>query len=239
MCGRFAQYEGMADYLRELAAEQDVISGYDNVPIARYNIPPSSRVQILHGAEDGIHIDSVHWGWAPFWAKGKRPDPINARVETVTSGKFFKQLWPNGRALVPANGWFEWLADPADPKRKQPCYITSTDGGPLFFAALAEVHHGVAPDERDGFVIITAAADQGLIDIHDRKPLVLTPQLAREWLDPATSAQRAATIIEKGCRPAQDFRWFPVGKAVGNARNEGAELIEPTNDRGRQGDLGF
>lgn len=92
----------MADYLRELAAEQDVISGYDNVPIARYNIPPSTRVQILHGTEGGIHIDSVHWGWAPFWAKGKRPDPINARVETVTTGKLFKQPWPNGGANAPA-----------------------------------------------------------------------------------------------------------------------------------------
>lgn len=100
------------------------------------------------------------------------------------TGKFFKGLWPGGRALAPANGWFEWIPDPVDPKRKQPYYITSADGGPLYFAALAEVHHSFKPDERDGFVIITAAADQGLIDIHDRKPLVLTPELAREWLAP-------------------------------------------------------
>jgi putative SOS response-associated peptidase YedK len=39
--------------------------------------------------------------------------PVNARVETVMTGKYFKQLWPNGRALAPANGWFEWVKDPA------------------------------------------------------------------------------------------------------------------------------
>ncbi|QKL01610.1 hypothetical protein GEV39_09440 [Pseudomonas sp. NY5710] len=239
MCGRYSIYESMDHYLRQLALDLVVINGYDPEPINRYNVAPSTRVELVRQRGDGLYVDRVKWGWSPAWAKGKRPDPINARAETVVSGKFFKALWPNGRALAPANGWFEWLADPADPKRKQPCYITSADGGPLFFAALADVHHGVAPDERDGFVIITAAADQGLIDIHDRKPLVLTPQRAREWLDPATSAERAATIIEKGCRPAQDFRWFPVGKAVGNVRNEGAELIEPANDRDRQGDLGF
>lgn len=29
---------------------------------------------------------------------------------------------------------------------------------------------------------MTAAADQGLIDIHDRRPLVLVPEAAREWM---------------------------------------------------------
>lgn len=64
--------------------------------------------------------------------------------------------------MAPANGWFEWIPDPTDPKRKQPHYITSADEKPLFLAALAEVHHGVEQGERDGFVIITAAADQGI-----------------------------------------------------------------------------
>ena len=116
--------------------------------------------------------------------EGKRPDPINARAETVMTGKFFKSLWPVGRALAPANGWFEWIPDPADPKRKQPYYITAANNEPLFFAALAEVHGGFEPDDRDGFVIITAAADEGMVDIHDRKPLVLNPDLAREWMAP-------------------------------------------------------
>jgi len=70
MCGRFAQSQGLADYLRELNAEQDVISGYDNLPIGRYNVAPGSRVLILHRAEDGLRVDPCHWGWAPFWATG-------------------------------------------------------------------------------------------------------------------------------------------------------------------------
>lgn len=141
--------------------------------------------------------------------------------------------------MAPAKGWFEWIPDPAEPKRKQPYYITSADGGPLYFAALAEVHQSIEPDERDGFVIITAAADEGLIDIHDRKPLVLPPELAREWIAPSTSPERASAIVEQGCRPAADFRWFPVDKAVGNVRNEGASLVAPINSEDRQGQLEF
>jgi len=226
MCGRYSIYEAMDHYLKQLSLDLEVINGYDHERINRYNVAPSTRVELIRPVDRGVSVDRVKWGWAPFWAKGKRPDPINARAETVMEGKFFKSLWPGGRALAPANGWFEWIKDPADPKRKQPFYITAANDEPLYFAALAEVHAGLEPDERDGFVIITAAADQGLIDIHDRKPLVLTPELAREWIDEGTTIERAAEIVQKGCRPAADFKWYPVSKQVGNVRNQGEELIE-------------
>lgn len=95
----------------------------------------------------------------------------------------------------------------------------------MFFAGLAEVHEGLEPDECNGFVIITAASDQGMVDIHDRKPLVLAPEHAREWVDPATSRERAAEIAVEHCRPVADFHWYKVGKNVGNVRHEGSELI--------------
>ena len=234
MCGRYSIYDSMDRYLQQLALDLVVINGYDHERINRYNVAPSTRVELIRPAPGGVSIDRVKWGWSPFWAKGKRPDPINARAETVVKGKFFKSLWPGGRALAPANGWFEWIPDNADPKRKQPYYIQAADGGPLYFAALAETHPGIEPDDRDGFIIITAAADQGLIDIHDRKPLVLTADEAREWLEPSTSAARAAQIVERGCRPAKDFRWFPVSKEVGNVRNQGPHLITALNEPGCQ-----
>lgn len=227
MCGRYSIYEPMDHYLKTLAPEQLVINGYDLWPIERYNVAPTTRVEIIRPVADGLSVDKVRWGWSPYWAKGKRPDPINARVETVMTGKFFKDLWPNGRALAPANGWFEWVKDPNDAKRKQPYFIHLKDQGPMYFAALGQVRPGLEPDERDGFVIITAASDAGMLDIHDRRPLVLTPELAREWVDPQTPASRLEQIAQKGCRPVSDFHWHAVGKEVGNVRNEGAKLIEP------------
>jgi putative SOS response-associated peptidase YedK len=225
MCGRFAQYQGQADYLRELNAEQDVISGYDNVPIGRYNVAPGSRVLVLHNAANGLRIDPCHWGWAPFWAKGPRPAPINARVETVTTGKFFKALWPQGRALVMADGWYEWVSDPHDPRRKQPYFIRLKSQAPMFMAALAQVRSGLEPNEGDGFVIITAASDAGMVDIHDRRPLVLGPADARAWIDLEVPADQAERLARERCLPVEAFEWFAVGEAVGNVRNEGAQLI--------------
>lgn len=227
MCGRYSIYEPMAHYLKELGSKQIVINGYDEWPLERYNVAPSTRVEIIRGVEEGLRVDKVRWGWSPFWAKGKRPDPINARVETVTTGKFFKQLWPNGRVLVPANGWFEWVKDPLDPKKKQPYFIRLKTQAPMFYGGLGQVTPGLEPRDEDGFVIITAASDQGMVDIHDRRPLVLTPEYANEWLEPDLSPERAAEIAMECCRPVDDFEWYAVGKEVGNVKNQGAQLLRP------------
>ena len=95
----------------------------------------------------------------------------------------------------------------------------------MFFGALAQVHPGLDPREGDGFVIITASSDQGMVDIHDRKPLVLTPENAREWIEPDLTPGRAEEIAKECCQPVDDFDWFRVGISVGNIRNQGADLI--------------
>ena len=33
------------------------------------------------------------------------------------------------------------------------------------------------------------------MDIHDRRPVALSPELAREWLDPATQKERAEQMV--------------------------------------------
>ena len=97
----------------------------------------------------------------------------------------------------------------------------------MFFAGLAKVHQAIEPNEQDGLVLTAAASDQGVVDIHDPKPLVLSPELAREWVDSETSPERAKEIAVEGCRPRSDFHWYKVCKDVRNVRNQGASLIRP------------
>lgn len=124
-----------------------------------------------------------------------------------------------------ADGWYEWVKDPDDPKKKQPYFIRLKSQAPMFFAALAQVHPGLEPHDGDGFVIITAASDQGMVDIHDRRPLVFAPEYAREWVERDLDAGRAEELALGGCQATEEFEWFRVGKEVGNVRNDGAGLV--------------
>lgn len=71
-------------------------------------------------------------------------------------------------------------------RQKQPYFIYRADGQPVFLAAIGSTPFERG-DEAEGFLIVTAAADQGLVDIHDRRPLVLSPEscaemdAARDW----------------------------------------------------------
>ena len=96
----------------------------------------------------------------------------------------------------------------------------------MFFAGLAQVPSGPSPDESPGFLIITADAEGGMIDVHDRRPVVLSPELAREWLSPGITKDRAKEIARDCGQTAEDFEWYPVSKDVGNVRNKGEYLIK-------------
>lgn len=127
-------------------------------------------------------------------------DPIDMLFTEMAAGEhylchpFFKKLPPHtsifkhGRAICFADGWFEWKKEG---NTKQPYFIQRKDGQPIFMAAI-----GRTPFERgdhaEGFLIVTAAADRGLVDIHDRRPLVLAPEAAREWMRQDVTGAEAA-----------------------------------------------
>lgn len=79
-------------------------------------------------------------------------------------------------------------------------------------------------------MIVTAAADKGLVDIHDRRPLVFTPKAALEWLNPETTGAQASELAHDAAMSAEIFTWHPVTRAVGNVKNQGSELIRNTDD---------
>lgn len=232
MCGRFAQYREAYEYVEKIGIQLPLFGGMSPEPITRYNVAPQSRVQLMHQDEDGLRMELVRWGYAPFWAQGKRPPAINARVETAATSRFFRDIWKTGRAIVPADGWYEWKKHPDDSKIKQPYLIRRRNGEPCFFAAIGRFQRGgvLEPRDGDGFVIITAASGAGMIDIHDRRPLVLSAKCAAHWMDPELSLEVAENIALEHGLSVEEFDWYPVGKAVGNVRNEGPELIHPDDN---------
>ena len=220
MCGRFAQSQTREEYLAYLAEEAERDIAFNPEPIRRYNVAPGTRVLLLSERDEQLHLDPVIWGYAPGWWD-KLP-LINARVETAATSRMFKPLWQHGRAICFSDGWFEWKKED---DKKQPYFIHRKDGKPIFMAAIGSVPFERG-DETEGFLIVTAAADQGLVDIYDRRPLVLMPEAAREWMQQDVTGAQAIEIAGDGAVSADHFTWPPVSRAVGNVTNQGPELIE-------------
>lgn len=219
MCGRLAQYRGIHDFVETLSLPESWHNNVGDQALERYNVAPSTPVAVLRMGEAGLRADLLKWEWRPHWATDRAP-PINARVEKVAHGPFFRAIWPS-RAITPVDGWFEWVDEGGS--KKQPYYIRRRDGRPSLCASIGQF----VGNEHDGFVIITADAQGGMVDVHDRRPVVLSPELARDWVAPGTPMEQAEQMALQLGETAEAFEWYRVSTAVGNVRNQGRDLIEP------------
>ncbi|SPO67427.1 SOS response-associated peptidase family protein [Pseudomonas sp. JV241A] len=220
MCGRLSQYHRIHDFVDALSIPCPLANSVGDQPLERYNVAPTTRVALLR-LEDGVlHADLVRWGWRPHWAKD-RAAPINARVEKVAHGAFFRAIWPH-RAITPVDGWYEWV-DEGRPK-KQPYYIRRRDGQPSLCASIGQF----TGHEHDGFGIITADAQGGMVDVHDRRPVVLSSELARQWAGLTMPKEQTEQLVLNLGEGPETFEWYRVGVAVGNTRNQGVHLLDST-----------
>jgi len=189
-------------------------------PEPSYNVAPTQLGWVI--APDGAGLlqpAEMRWGIVPLWAKDAKIaySTINARVETASTKPAFRGAWKSRRCLVPASGYYEW---PGEGKAKQPYFIHAAEAPVLLFAGLWEPGRG---DAAPTYSIVTRDADGPVAGLHDRMPLMLPRDLARGWVE--GSADDAAAIAYAA--PLPDLAWHAVGKAVGNVRNQGRQLIEP------------
>jgi putative SOS response-associated peptidase YedK len=252
MCGRFVSARKRLELLEEFAVERDRVAEDRNPD---YNVAPTKRIYAVldrtEQADDRPGKDAkdqgkplrelrlVRWGLVPSWAKessgGSRL--INARAETVAVKPSFRSAFAKRRCIIPADGYYEWQAgaDKKDKKAKQPFYIYRTDGGILCFAGIYELWRdgSVPPDHEDAWlwtasVITTDAADE-IGRIHDRTPMVISPQGWDDWLDPANNDRELLMAMMQPATSSGSggLTSHPVSTAVNSVRNNGPDLITP------------
>ena len=135
----------------------------------------------------------------------------------------FRGAFRERRALVPADGFYEWQKREGD-RPKQPLLIRRRDGEPFAFAGLWERWRGPEGGV-ETCTILTTEANAVLAPIHDRMPVIPDSATYDRWLDPA---QARAEELLRPC-PDEWLEAFPVGKQVNGVRNDAAELIAPMN----------
>jgi len=221
MCGRIVQKNGPIDYFEVIRWNPRQLGVDPTGP--RFNVPPGTRPLVLHLMQGEPAFDRVFWGYAPRWFK--RSPVSNARLDTILDPhkSFWRSLLVQGRMLVPAEGWYEWTLEDGI---KVPWFIYPRDGVPLMMAALSNWAPGAQADKEHGMAIVTDDSAGGMIDIHDRRPVVLTAESAREWADPDTPLARVKEIIQSG-RPESAFVWHRVTTQMNSARYQLPDAVSP------------
>jgi putative SOS response-associated peptidase YedK len=226
MCGRITQHRAKLAYAMEIGWNVDAFGEGSGDRLPNWNVPPGSSPWLMHSFRDGqSSIDMVNWGYRPSWAAEKGiAIAINARLEKAATGPYFRSLFKSGRAIVPADGWYEWTGEPG---KKQPWYVRLKTDRPMFLAAITNYRPDKELHDDSGFVIVTAAADGGLVDVHDRRPVVFAPEDATLWMDNDLPAQQAERLARSVSLPPEAFEWYRVSKDVNKVGTNNASLIEP------------
>jgi putative SOS response-associated peptidase YedK len=219
MCGRFT----LAVPAEQVATQFQLSQVPELAP--RYNIAPTQEVAAIRDAGAGRELVLLRWGLVPSWAK----DPsvgsklINARSETAAEKPSFRSALRQRRCLIPADGFYEWQAQ-AD--GKQPFHIRLADGAPFAMAGLWEQWKTPAGAWLQTCTILTTAANELMSPLHDRMPVMLSPEQYALWLDPGL--HDAGPLQELlAPYPAEQMVAYPVSRAVNKAGNEGPGLVAP------------
>ena len=221
MCGRFA-----LGPVRKTLRER---FGLDAMPEApdRYNIAPGQLTETLlwDDALTRKRMALMRWGLVPFWAgEASRIQPMhNARAETVWEKPAFRAAVRRRRCLVLAQGFYEWTGPRG---RRDPWFITPKNGETLAFAGIWEQGQGRSGDAFDTVAILTCQANDFMAPLHERMPVVVSPQDDMRWLSPGDARPQDLEDILVP-RPWPGMAAWRVGPLVNRADAEGPELIDP------------
>ena len=223
MCGRFTLFTP-ASRLSEVFLPGEVLAA-----TPRYNIAPGQPILAVRAsaARDRREFAMPRWGLVPAWARdaaiGNRL--INARAETVSEKPAFRRAFRERRCLVPADGFYEWKREGPG---KRPFYIRMKDGAPFAFAGIWERWEGDPGKAVETCAILTTEPNEILSPIHDRMPLILSPEEYGLWLDPSVPpSDRLARLLRPF--PSGGMEAYPVGRAVNNPHTEGPSCIRPAD----------
>jgi putative SOS response-associated peptidase YedK len=219
MCGRYASFLP-AQALARIFGTVNPLPEIERT----WNMAPTRDAPVVRLSMDGErHLDALRWGLIPYFTKDirKARKPINARDDNVAKSGMFREAFTKRRCLVPAPIYYEWRDDPDG---KTPFAVARVDGDPVVFGGIWEGWKSPDGELLQTFATITTDANRQLAAIQDRMPVIIARKDWPIWLgesdgDPNTLLRPA---------PADVLRVWPVGKAVGNVRNDGPQLIEPT-----------
>lgn len=221
MCGRYTLKSRA-----EIIAETFGVHVPPTLP-ERFNIAPSQLVLAVR-EKPGSHqreLVALKWGLVPFWADdpeiGNRMS--NARSESAATKPAFRSSFRARRCLIVADGFYEWQARDG---KKQPYYIRLKSGRPFGIAGLWDRWDKQAGEPIESCTILTTDANEPMMAIHERMPVVIPPESFAVWLNPAEHAVEKLSRLLRPFHP-DEMTAYPVSTLVNNVKMDSAKCVEP------------
>ena len=219
MCGRFDHHSEPVDIAKAFRVDHIAVADYK----PSYNIAPAQNIVIIK--DDGMrHLVQCLWGFIPSWARDTKCNPmINARAETVAEKAAFKDAFRNHRCLVIADGFYEWM--PAG-RVKKPVYVRLKSRAPFGMAGLYSIRRSPEGEEICTCAIITTDANDLLMPVHDRMPVIIPREREDIWLDPKTiDKDKLMPLLVS--YPSDLMECYEVSAAVNKTEFDSADVIIP------------
>lgn len=220
MCGRYV----LKTPAKELASHFGLDEVIEVVP--RFNISPGTDIPTIRHSPEGKRVmHLLRWGLVPHWAK----DPSigaklsNARGETIAEKPSFRDAFKRRRCLVPADGFYEWKIEG---RQKQPYYFSLRSGVPFALGGVWESWQAPDGNILRTCCLITTGPNEIMLPVHDRMPVIVSPDDYEIWL--AGESSDALALI-RPYRTEEMLAWA-VSKRVSRSVEEGADLVCPAGD---------
>lgn len=231
MCGRFVSSTPVS-VLAEQFSVAEVKAAERG---AAYNVAPSDEVYAVATTGGRRKLGTLSWGLVPRWVDDASAARrlVNLRAETVSRRPGFRRALRERRCVIPADGIYEWK-DMGPGRRKQPFLVRRRDGAALALAGLWDVWrgpdgHGPGPGRGDALrtcTVLTTEPNELVAPVHDRMPVILTPEACETWLDDEEGDVDLLSALLVPC-PAALLEMWPVSADVGDVGNDGPWLVEP------------
>jgi putative SOS response-associated peptidase YedK len=125
-------------------------------------------------------------------------------------------------ALVVADGFYEWTT--GSDGRKEPVHFHLRRFEPFAFAGLCTGRIDEASGKMvDSFTIITTRPNVLVASVHDRMPVILTPEVEDVWLDPSISKEHALSLLRPF--PTELMGRLPALPRVNSIRDDDPGLL--------------
>ena len=226
MCGRFGLFAELDALAEQFNFDPSIMR---DIYSPRWNIPPTAPVLTVHsesseGQSGKNEAKLLRWGMigarSPRAKSGSRP-LFNARAETVSRLRSFRQPFRERRCLIPASGFYEWIRD--DSGRRTPVWFHREDDASVAFAGIWSAER-TDDGDIDACAVITCEANDLVAPVHHRMPVILPPKMYREWLDPAADAAGLLALVQPLEWPGMAHH--EVSKEVNRAANDYPALVE-------------